>query len=116
MRATELLGSPVVEVTGHRCVRVRDLRVSRNAQQGARPDRTEFQVVGLVFGGGRLVHAWGFAEGRASGPWLLCLLTARRRPARPVLPADWVLDWGQRQVVLRGRLEDLPRLRDVVGP
>lgn len=73
-------------------------------------------MVGVVFGDGRLVHAWGFAEGRASGPWLLRLLSARGAQRALFLPADWVLEWGPRQVVFRGRLEDLPRLRDVVGP
>jgi hypothetical protein len=109
MRATELLGAPVVDATGTTVGHVHDIRVTA---EGA--DR--FRVAGLVVGSGlrsALAHVWGFGAGRAGGPWLFrALLAPAGRRARFV-PADRVSDWGPRRVEIEGRGEYLARLHEV---
>lgn len=91
-----------------------DLRISRDASAGADVTGPPIRVVGLAVGGGRLVHTWGFAEGRATGPWLLRVITARGVHRARFLPAEQVVDWGPGQVRFRGRYQDLPRFHQRV--
>ena len=111
MRATELLSSEVYERGGGRVGDVRDVRIAREG------DGT-FRVVGLVVGEGPLAevaHAWGFAEGRASGPWVLRkLLEPASRQARFV-PADEVTEWGPGRIEIARMLDELPHVREVDG-
>lgn len=108
MRLSELLNSQVVSERGETLGPVRDVRV-RQEERG-------FRVTGLVIGGGALAwpaHAWGYAEGRAQGPWLLRALT---RPATRVarfVPAERVADWGPGEVRVTGEPSALPPLREV---
>lgn len=108
MRATELLASQVLDGGGARFGSVRDVRIRRES------DGT-FRVIGLVVGEGRfaaVAHAWGYAEGRASGPWLFrTLLGPAARQARFV-PADRVTDWGPGRIRMSGRADDLPHLQE----
>ncbi len=90
MRASELIGSPVHE-GGRFAGVVRDLRVDADrAADGS------FPVLGIVLGdaGARdaAAHAWGFAEGRARGPWLLRRIVGNGDSR--FVPADRVIDWG----------------------
>jgi len=91
---------------GRHCGRVRDLRIQRDRTPGA-DGSEEFHVVGIVVGGGRLVHAWGLAEGRATGPWLLRVATAAACQAGFV-PVDQVRARGPGGVSIRGNGDDLP--------
>ncbi len=103
MRASELLGSEVRDEAGRRLGPVRDIRVSRRG----------FRVVGLVVGGGPLAgiaHGWGYAEGRAQGPWLFEALTRGATRQARFIPAERVLDWGPGEVVVAGGADDLPAL------
>ncbi|HEY6746731.1 MAG TPA: hypothetical protein VI357_13555 [Mycobacteriales bacterium] len=61
-------------------------------------------------------HAWGFAEARATGPWLLRAATARSARRARFIPAEHVRDWGPGSITLTVRGGDLPRLEDVVRP
>lgn len=108
MRASELLGSTVVDRSGGDVGVVRDVLVRRHG-------RGSFLVVGLAVASGRLAavaHAWGFASGRASGPWLLRkLLEPASRRVRFVAVPD-VADWGPHTVTLARDRDGLPHLRE----
>jgi len=110
MRATELLASTVVDENGRSLGRVHDIRISRDQSEA----HGRFQVAGLAIGGGHLAHVWGFAEHRATGPWLLRTLTARAVRRARFVPADRVTDWGPGLVRIQGDGDTLPYLRDVV--
>lgn len=114
MRVSELLGSTVTDEAGRQCGRVRDLRIRREPMRGA-GGSGEFHIVGLVVGGGRLAHAWGFAEGRATGPWLLRVATASAARRARFVPVDRVRAWGPGGVTIQGDGEDLPPLADELG-
>lgn len=91
MRASELIGSPAFDEGGRFAGIVRDLRLAAEpAADGS------FAILGVVLGehGARnaAAHAWGFAEGRAEGPWLLRRLVGDGDPR--FVPVDLVLDWG----------------------
>ena len=106
MRASELLNVPVIDEAGTTVGRVRDLRVTRRAG--------DFRIAGLAVGGGRLAHSWGYADDRATGPWLLRALNARGARSARFVPAGRVLQWGPGVVRIRGRGADLPALLDEV--
>jgi len=108
MRASELIDAVVVDEAGEVVGRVHDLRVIR--REGT------FRITGLAVAGARLAHAWGFAEGRATGPWLLRVLTARSARAARFVSADQVLDWGPDTVRIRGRRSRLPALAEQRQP
>lgn len=112
MRISELLTATVVDETGRSVGRVRDVRITRQPTPAGEGEPPPFRIAGLVLGGGRLAHAWGFAEGRASGPWLFRVLTARAARKARFLPAEQVETWDPQGVTMRGRLEDLPLLAD----
>ena len=114
MRATELLCSTVVDETGQPIGRVHDIRANR--QPPTAGQHPPLQVAGLAIGGGVLAHAWGFAEGRATGPWLLRVLTQRAARRARFVPADRILDWGPGIVRIQGNGDDLPLLRTVAQP
>jgi sporulation protein YlmC with PRC-barrel domain len=93
MRASELLASQVRDEAGTRLGPVRDVRVSRR----------DLRVVGIVVGDGPfagMAHGWGFAEGRAQGPWVLRALTRRATARARFIPADAVVDWGPGEIVV----------------
>jgi sporulation protein YlmC with PRC-barrel domain len=105
MRASELLASSVVDSTGRRVGRVRDVRVIRDG----------FRVAGLVIGGGPfagIAHSWGYAEGRAQGPPLLRALTRRATRSARFVPVDRVSDWGDGVVELDADVDELPLLTE----
>lgn len=110
MRATDLLTSTVVDEKGRSLGRVHDIRISRRTPAA----RGGFEVAGLAIGGGRLVHAWGYAEHRAAGPWLLRILTARAARGARFVPAERVVDWGPGLVRIHGHGHTLPYLCDEV--
>lgn len=104
MRASELLGADVIDATGARVGRVEDIRVEGDS----------FALVGLVVGDGfiaRLAHRWGYAQGRARGPWLLRRLMAGAVDAARFVPSGSVREWtpSVRVTVAAG---DLPSLRE----
>ncbi len=104
MRATELLASQVYGGDGRPVGTVRDVRLARER------DGT-FRVVGLVVGEGFLAaaaHGWGFAEGRASGPWLLRKLFEPASRRARFIPADAVEEWGPGRIEIRKRDELRP--------
>jgi sporulation protein YlmC with PRC-barrel domain len=103
MRATELLGSEVVDVNGRSLGPVRDLRIT--------PDGME--VVGIVVGGGgfsKIAHAWGYAEGRTAGPWLLKKITASAVQRARLVPVEHVEDWGPGMIRLSATADVLASL------
>jgi hypothetical protein len=114
MRASELFAATVVDEDGRSWGRVHDIRISRDTAAGADGKGSAIRVVGLAIGGGQLVHSWGFAEGRATGPWLLRALTARAARRARFLPAQQIVDWGPDAVRFRGRYQDLPLLHPTV--
>ena len=98
----------MVDASGRDLGPVRDLRVTSAG----------FEVVGLVVGGGRfarIAHAWGFAEGRATGPWILRRLVAPAVAAARFVPAERVRSWGPDRVALDCAEDRLRPLRDEVG-
>jgi hypothetical protein len=107
MRISDLLSATVVDAAGTSLGPVRDVRVTV-----PRGTAEAFPVAGIVVGGGPLAHAWGFAEGRAHGPWLLRTLTARSTARARFVPADVVLDWGPGTVRLRAHAADLHSLTE----
>lgn len=113
MRLSELLGSTVFDAAGASLGPVRDVRVIEREPGGGGAGR--FRVSAIVIGAGLLArpaHAWGFAEGRACGPWLLrALFRSAVRRAR-VIPADRVTEWGPGEVRVAGSLDDFPLLVD----
>ena len=95
MRLSELLASRVVDEQGRDLGPVRDVRVSPRA----------YRVTGIVIGHGRfagLAHAWGYAEGRAQGPWLFRVLTRDAARRATFVPADRIVDWGPGTIRIRG--------------
>lgn len=119
MRISELLGSAVVDQYGQSCGQVHDVRISQgpvSRTEGSAQQSGGFLVVGLVVGGGTLSHAWGFAEGRARGPWLLRMMTTRGARRARFVAAQQVQNWGPGSVTVRGRAADLPRLTDELRP
>jgi hypothetical protein len=108
-RSCDQSGPSFYDRAGGRVGDVRDVRVAHER------DGT-FRVVGLVVGEGPLAeiaHAWGFAEGRASGPWLFrALLEPASRQARFV-PAEDVADWGPGRIEIKKTLDELHHVREV---
>lgn len=90
MRASELLGSRVVDRDGRDLGPVRDVRVRREPSGS-------YRLTGIVIGEGRfagLAHALGVAEGRVQGPWLLRRLCAAAVRRAVFVSAAEVADWG----------------------
>jgi hypothetical protein len=112
MRASELIGSPVVDESGRAVGIVRDLRVvvDEPAPGGG------FPIAALVLSEptarAAAAHAWGFAEGRAEGPELLrrALLPAVERSL--VVAVDRVLDWGPARLRIADEGRDLSAAED----
>ena len=105
MRASDLLASEVVTTAGRRVGPVRDIRVSREG----------FRLIGLVVGGGRfarLAHSWGYAEGRAQGPWLLQAITRGATRQARFVPLGRIVEWRRGEVVISGDGSDLPALTE----
>lgn len=105
MLASELLDAVVQDSSGQAIGRLRDVRFAL--------DGDRYRATGIVIGhsgpAGAIAHGWGFAEGRADGPWLLRALLARgSREARFVHAHD-VLEWSRDgAVVLREGHESEP--------
>lgn len=101
----------VVSPSGARLGRIHDVRL-RHESSG---NRSTFQITKLVVSDdsllSRAAHAWGFAQGRARGPWLVPrALTARAVHRATVIPAELVTEWGPGQVMIRAELAELPSL------
>jgi hypothetical protein len=112
MRGTDLLSSTIVDESGRPVGHVHDVRIIRAGAADGAPDR--FRIAGLAVGGGRLAHAWGFAERRAAGPWLLRTITAPGSRTARFVPAARVIHWGPGTIRIRGRGDDLPYLHEQV--
>jgi hypothetical protein len=112
MKLSELLGSEVVDSSGRHLGLVHDVQL-RWLTEG---DVRRFRVTGLICGGpgaiSRAAHAWGYAEGRAEGPWLLRALTAKHSREAKLLPAESVVDWGPSKVRISGDGTALKTLAD----
>jgi sporulation protein YlmC with PRC-barrel domain len=94
MRASELLGSEVVDAAGRRRGRVCDVRLSSD----------DLAVIALVVCRGRrarLAQRLGHVGDRSAGPWLLHALLALGVRRTTVVPASDVRDWGPGEVRLR---------------
>jgi hypothetical protein len=105
VRVAELLASVVIDRNGRSLGPVRDIRLSG-----------DLSIAGVVVGGGflaTLAHAWGFAEGRAAGPWPLRALTASATRAARFVPADVVVEWGPGRVRLSATASELPKLSEM---
>lgn len=111
MRASELIGSPVLDESGRPAGIVRDLRVAEDLSVGS----GHFPIVGLVISDdgplAAAAHAWGFAEGRSSGPALLRMLFARAVEGSSFVAVDRIADWGPDRIRIRGTRSELPSLR-----
>lgn len=98
MRASELLGRPVLGEDGRDLGIVHDV-VVRLGNDG------RVSVSGLVVAPAtvraRLAHAWGYAQGRARGPAVLRSWVLAGTPSE-VVPAKRVSSWDDaKSVVLR---------------
>lgn len=69
MKATDLLGSRVVDRHGEEVGTVRDLR--------ARPEDGGLTLCGLVVGRGAIAERLGYAYGEVEGPWVVARLMQR---------------------------------------
>lgn len=88
MRATDLIGSRVVDASGRDLGPLRDLRVGSVAVDGALP------LLHLVIGGRHLAHLFGYVDSRTTGPALIKNLLRRGgRDSAVVVPASAVTDW-----------------------
>ncbi len=109
MRATELLSSQVYDSGGIHVGSVRDVRLARE-RDGS------FRVVGLIVGDGflaEIAHGWGFADGRASAPWLLRKLFERASRRARFVPVDDVKEWGSGRIEITAKIDDLRHVREV---
>lgn len=79
IRASDLLGTRVVDRDGRSLGRVRDLRL--------RVDGDGHRIEGLVMGRGVIAERLGYAYGEVAGPWLLAVVM--RRAARRTRYLDW---------------------------
>lgn len=112
MLATELLQASVVDASGTVLGPVRDARIRREADGS-------LTLVGLVVGDGPFAgaaHAWGFAEGRATGPWLFRALTARAVRAARYVPSERVSAWGPGTLTLSCAAAELEHLHPEGAP
>jgi hypothetical protein len=77
---------------------------------------TRFRVSGLVIGPAdtrsRAAHAWGYAEGRAHGPWILRRLFGPAIGRARVVPSELVADWGPTTVRIGAEERSLPSLEE----
>jgi hypothetical protein len=103
MRASDLLGSPVVDSEGVVIGPLRDVRIDPEPQDG------RLAVHWLVIGGRELAHRFGYFDGRTKGPWLLDRLLRGRSDSAVAVRATAVAEWGPDRVVLSG-----PASRDVM--
>lgn len=108
MRLSELMGAVVVDEAGTRVGPVRDVRVK--TEPGG-PWTVSALVVGRDGWRSAAAHAWGFAEGRASGPALVRRLLGGRAAEGRIVPAERVASWGPGPVRLSGSGADLSQLR-----
>ncbi len=110
MRLSELMASTVVDAAGQSLGPVRDVRL-------AEPEDGRLVLAGLVIGDGHFAsaaHAWGFAEGRADGPWLLRALTARAVRQARFVPVEQVVKWGPGAIRISAHMDALPTLREAM--
>lgn len=111
MRLSELIGSNCRDRSGVRVGRVYDLRLAHGP--------SGFRVIGVVVGRDRLrsriAHSWGYAEGRASGPWLLARIAAIGTLESRFVPIERVTDWGPEAVSIDAIWEELDRLGELTG-
>jgi hypothetical protein len=114
MRISELYGKSVVSEGGEQLGVVRDVRL-RHAP-GARGRRARFEVAGLVIAPpglhSRAAHAWGYAAGRAKGPWLLRRALERGVRSSRFVPAQAVRDWRAPAIRVGGSGADLESLSE----
>jgi hypothetical protein len=107
MRASEVLGREVVDGQGAGVGVVHDLRVLLPTSDTAPAAADGLRLLALVVGPGdlrcRLAYAWGLAQGRARGPWLLRALVLGKAARGRAVPAEDVASWDDRgRVRLRG--------------
>lgn len=111
---SQLLGAAVTDESGRPAGLVHDVRLGI----GSSGEQVLGPVVGLVVGGtgwrARLAHAWGFAEGRSSGPALLRILLAPEAAQTRVVPVSAVASWRP-PLKLAGPLELYPLLAQHVS-
>ncbi|GGL39203.1 hypothetical protein H9L10_13135 [Phycicoccus endophyticus] len=89
MRASELLGRPVVDSEGHSLGPVRDLRLDHGATAG------RVRARWVVVGGHELAHRLGYVDGRTRGPAVLArLLRGGWRDTALAVPVAAVASWG----------------------
>jgi hypothetical protein len=99
MKASELLGSTVVDATGAAVGRVVDVRLAHRAQP--RNGEAHIAVTALVVDRAAWPHRWGIASGRSNGPSLLRVLArAASRNGRRIPVAD-VAEWQPNAIRLR---------------
>jgi hypothetical protein len=92
---SDLLLAPVFDAAGRDLGQVLDVRLAER--------RGTFEVVGVDVGRGlwaRLAHAWGYAAGRASGPWILRAVSARALRHVVFIRAEDVASWSANRVQL----------------
>ena len=101
MRATDILGLPVVDRYGIELGPLRDLRIDGDLDAGP------LRVRWLVVGGHETAHRFGYVDGRTRGPWLLkWLLRHGGEDTALAVPAASVKSWGPDRIVLEGRRDD----------
>jgi sporulation protein YlmC with PRC-barrel domain len=100
VRATDLLGSLVVDADGAEVGVLRDLRVDAELHG----DR--LRVRWLLVGGHELAHRFGYVDGRTRGPWLLERMLRRGgRDTGLAVRAESVQEWTPGRVVLTAPAE-----------
>jgi len=107
MRLSEVMKATVIDRSGRSLGPVRDIRLATNT----------YEVIGVVVGAGpfaRAAHAWGYAEGRAEGPWLLKMLTRRAVRQARFAASGQVADWGPEEIRLNVELAELTPLMEAL--
>jgi hypothetical protein len=104
MRASELLGSEVVDTTGSPMGVVRDVLLDGDDDGRPPPGSEHHPVAGLVVSRSSSTvsawcHRWGLATDRVGGPLLLRLLGRSARRSTCFVPWQSVSSWGPGKVV-----------------
>ena len=88
MKASQLLGAPVIDADGELIGRVHDLRFELTRPPLGRTIGWTCRLTGLVCGGRTpLGHRLGYGTGDMAGPWPLSTFFRRRRESG--LEIDW---------------------------
>ncbi len=109
MRISDLIGSPVVDASGHDLGKVHDVRLVHQAPYG---QKGALRVAGVIAGKGGIAVRLGYASPDVTGPWLLTTVLGRlSRHARYIAWED--LTYAADRLTVTVPVDTLAHPRDV---